>query len=339
MKIPNRIVIATGIYPPEIGGPAEYARQLFETFVTQKYQVSVVTFQGLKKIVTGVRHFLYFCTLILDGYDADYIIALDTFSVGLPSVFMGFIFGTKVTVRVAGDFLWESYVDRTKEKILLSEFYKTHRNFTIKEKIIFRMTRWLLNRADAVVFSTQWQREIFSQPYGLAQSKCFVIENFYGQFAQSNGESKNSKIFLSPSRDREIKNKANLEKAWSSILVKHPEVLLDTKIVSHEVLEEKIASSYAVIVPSLSEVSPNLLLDALSYGVPAIVTEDTGIKDRVRDMVVFVDPRSVESIAQGIELMLDPAIRKKCEEAISSRKFVHSWNEIAQEFIDVYGKI
>ena len=94
-KIPENIVIATGIYPPEIGGPAEYSRELFDSFLIQKYNVSVVTYGELKKFLTGIRHIMFFIKLIFDAFYADYIIALDTFSTGLPALIFSKILGKK----------------------------------------------------------------------------------------------------------------------------------------------------------------------------------------------------------------------------------------------------
>lgn len=340
MKIPKKIIITTGVYPPEIGGPAEYAKQLFETLLVQKYEVEVVPFGDLKSYPTGLRHILYFLKLVSEYYDADYVIALDTFSVGLPSVIFGKIFRAKTVIRVAGDFLWEAHVERVKKPILLSDFYTVSREFSFKERIIFHITRFVLTWSDRVVFSTAWQRDSMSRAYGFDASKTEVIENFY---AQNNGEKDvqefGKKVFISPSRERYIKNKNTLAEAWNIVSEKHSDIELDTKVVSHDVLQDKIRDSYVVIVPSLSEVSPNMVLDAITHGIPAIVTKDTGILDRVGDMVILVDSTSREDIVRGIEEILKPEVyAQKCE-AIRNRNFSHSWNEISQEFIDLYQKI
>ncbi len=336
-----KITIAANIYPPEIGGPAEYSRQLFETFLVQGHETTVVTYGSLKKFSTGVRHALYFFKLCFDSYGADYIIAMDTYSVGLPAVLFAKIFGKKIVVRVGGDFLWETWTERTGKPVLLSEFYTVKQKLSFKEKIIFRLSRFTLRTVDMVVFSTEWQRNIVMKPYRLKKEKTCVVENFYSPVEALSiqpAESFSEKIFLSPSRDRFIKNKKTLEMVFKHVSAKYSHVMLDTSIVSREMLREKIAKSYAIIVSSISEVSPNLVLDGLAYGVPGVVTRDTGIADRIKDMVVFVDPLSHDDIARGVESLLDPAVYDACVQAIMSHTFTHSWNEIAQEFIDLYEK-
>ena len=338
-KIPGNIVIATGIYPPEIGGPAEYSRELFDTFLIQKYNVFVVTYGELKKFPTGIRHILFFIKLIFEAFFADYIIALDTFSVGLPTVIFSKIFGKKLVLRVAGDFLWESFVERTKEEILLSEFYKSSRKFSLKERMVFNFTKFILHSANMVVFSTDWQRNIMKEPYDLDLNKTKIIENFFPSPTMLPVQNTGPKIFLSPSRDVFIKNKKRLAEAFQKIREKHPDLHLDQTLVSHEVLLEKMSRAYAVIVNSFSEVSPNLALDAIRSDLPVILTSDNGLVEKLQNMVVFTNPFSVPDLVHNIEILLDPETYHNYKRNILLNSYSHSWNEIAQEFIDIYSQI
>ena len=335
-KIPENICIATGIYPPEIGGPAEYARELFDSFLIQKYTVSVVTYGDLRKYPTGVRHILYFLKLFFDALFCDYIIALDTFSVGLPAVIFSKIFRKKIVLRVAGDFLWESFCERTRQEILLSQFYQAGRKLSLKEKMIFRLTKFVLRSVDMVVFSTDWQRKIMKKPYDLDLNKTKIIENFFPLVEMSPLQTVEPKIFLSPSRDTFIKNKKRLVEAFEKIKQKYPEVVLDTDQVSHEVLLEKMSKSYAVIVNSFSEVSSNLVCDAIRSDLPIILTSDNGLAEKLQNMVLSVDPFSVDDLVRNIEILLEPETYQNYKRNILLNSHSHSWDEIAQEFINLY---
>ncbi|MEI6843430.1 MAG: glycosyltransferase family 4 protein [bacterium] len=334
-----KIIIATGIYPPEIGGPSEYARQLFETLIIQNHDVQVVTYGELKQFPTGLRHILYFCKLTMEAISADYIIALDTFSVALPALVFSKLFGKKMIVRVAGDFLWESYVSRTHEDVLLSKFYSVPREYTLKEKIISILTRLVFAFSSAIVFSTEWQKNIMMKPYNLFRKKTYVIENFFPESVAQKEFSYDKKIFLSPSRDIHIKNKERLMQAFQKAKERYEDIELVTNTVSREVLMEKMKDAYAVLVTSFSEVSPNLVMDALQYSVPVVVTEDTGIAEKLKDMAIFVNPFSTDEIALGIEKLLDKSFYDAYRHRIMMNTYKHSWNEIAQEFLDVYEKI
>lgn len=337
------IVIATGTYPPEIGGSSDYSAGLFGAVVKQGQKVSVLTYGPLKKFPTGIRHFLYFCKLCIKAINTDYIIALDIFSVALPSVIFARLFGKKIVIRVGGDFLWELYAERTHEPIFLSEFYSIPRDYNLKESIIFRLIHFIFNKADMIVFSTEWQRNIMKRPYRLDLNRTAIIENFYQGKPLSvktfQSESPKEKIFFSPSRDIFIKNKQNLRKAFNMVATDHPDVVLDEKVVSHQTMIEKIQKAYAIIVVSISEVSPNLVLHAIEYGLPIIITKDTGIADRLKELAVFVDPLSIESIKSGMESLLNPNVYGAYKQKINQNTHTHSWDEIATEFLELYKQI
>ena len=87
-----RFLIATGIYPPEIGGPAYYAKSLAEALRAKGHTVDIGTFGALKELPTGLRHFLLFLQMIPAASQCDAVIALDTFSAALPAFFAAKLF-------------------------------------------------------------------------------------------------------------------------------------------------------------------------------------------------------------------------------------------------------
>src|SRR3989344_5493017 len=164
-----RILIVTGIYPPEIGGPAEYAKNLEEVWVSQGYQVSVKIFGRFKKIPWGVRHIVFFLYILPSVVRADYIVTLDAFTAGVSTV-ASKLFNKKNIFRTGGDALWELYVERTSDMVLLRDFYKMRLNkLSLKEKIIFHLTKWALRNLSAIIWSTEWQKGIFMEPYNLTK--------------------------------------------------------------------------------------------------------------------------------------------------------------------------
>src|SRR3989344_2808133 len=171
-----RILIATGIYPPEIGGPAEYAKNLKEVWSKHGHKVTVRVFSQFNFLPTGVRHLVYFCYILPAILKADLILALDTFSAALPSVLAAKMLRKKIILRTGGDFLWESYVERTGELVLLRKFYKTCLDkFSAKEQKVFNLIKFVLKHVSAIVWSTEWQKNIFMEPNKLTQQKHFVV--------------------------------------------------------------------------------------------------------------------------------------------------------------------
>ncbi|HUD04266.1 MAG TPA: hypothetical protein VMR73_02120, partial [Candidatus Paceibacterota bacterium] len=209
-----RILITTGIYPPDIGGPAQYAKELNRAFKRAGHTVVVKTYRTEKHLPSVIRHIFFFFKIISAVLSSDTIIVLDTLSVGLPTVFASKIFGKKTILRTGGDFLWEQYVERTKKKVLFKDFYGTEmNNLSKKERIIFFLTRWTLGHSTKVIFSTQWQKDIFIRAYGLNISKMGIIENYYGIKSLYTKTVEKPFVFVASTRNLVWKNHFILEKA------------------------------------------------------------------------------------------------------------------------------
>lgn len=337
---PLNILIATGIYPPDIGGPAEYAKNTEMEFKKMGNKVSVVYFKLEKHLPTGLRHLLYFLRVFRHVRRADFILILDTFSVALPTVLVAKFFKKTTIIRTGGDFLWESYVERTGEKVLLPRFYQTRRNsFSLKEKIIFRLTKFVLNSVNAVVFSTAWQRDIFLPAYELSKNKCFLIENYYGPKIKTVDYKGGKKIFVAATRSIKFKNGDLLKKAFALAERFDKDIVLDVEAVPHDKFMEKLANCYAVILPSLGEISPNMILDALRVNKPFILSRENGLYERLRNVSVFINPLDKEDIRNKILDLTDKNFYNQQKKAIENFSFTHTWVEICREFLSVYSRI
>jgi glycosyltransferase involved in cell wall biosynthesis len=331
------ILITTGIYPPKIGGPAQYAKNLKESFEKIGHRVSVKTFTIENKIPTGMRHIFFFLKSSPSIFNADMIIALDTYGVGFPTVFGSRLFFKKCIIRTGGDFLWEQYCERHNKKVLFKNFYKTEKkNFDLKERIIFAITRWTLVNAYKVIFSTDWQRDIFVSAYGLDREKTVIIENYYGN---KEGEfDAKKRVFVASVRNLVWKNIDILEKVFSKIKVNHPDVELFSENLPYSEFMDKIKDSYASILVSVGDISPNMILDTIRLNKPFICTKEVGIYERIKDRGIFVDPLDEKEIETAVLCLLDKENYKIALEKVRNFSFVHTWEEIAKEFLSVYKK-
>lgn len=336
-----KILIATGIFPPDIGGPAQYAKNMAEEFTRLGNEVKVLSYGLEKKLPTFVRHFAYFLRVIKVIGSTDLVVALDTFSVGLPAVIAAKIFRKKTIIRIGGDFLWESYVAKSGDMLILKKFYEVSPALSRKERVIFSLTKFVLRNSSALVFSTEWQKAIFEKPYELRSDKIFVIENFYGEkadcFAFSPVPPKN---FLWAGRILKLKNLELLKKAFDEAKKINGDIKLEIITnMSHKALLEKIKTCYAVIVPSLSEVSSNLILDALRCDKPFILTRETGLYEKLKDIGVFIDPLNEGDIKEKILFLANEVNYNKYREKIENFNFLHSWRQIVQEFLAIYQRL
>lgn len=335
MKEKQKILITTGIYPPKIGGPAQYAKNLKESFEKRDYDVRIKTYNLEDKMPTGIRHLYFFLKILPRIIWSDVIFSLDTFSVGLPTVLACKIFNRKCIIRTGGDFLWEQYIERTKRKTLLRNFYNTEtENFTLKEKIIFALTKWTLQNVSHIIFSTDWQRQIFIKSYNLNIQKTSVVENYYGPKQSDN--SFESKIFVASARNLAWKNFDILEKVFRRVEEKNKEVSLFVRNLPYQEFMDKMKNSFAVILVSLGDISPNMILDAIKLNRPFICTKEVGIYERIKEAGIFVDPLDEKEIEEAIINLLTEEGYRRAKEKVKDFNFVHTWDEIAEEFIEVY---
>jgi glycosyltransferase involved in cell wall biosynthesis len=327
-----KILIATGIFPPHAGGPSYYSKNLRDELLALGHKVSVRTFTIERWLPTGIRHAVFFIKTLPAYLWADTAIVMDTFSVAVPVALMKKWFGGKMIIRTGGDFLWEQYVERTAKLVIFSEFYAGHRYFTKKEQTIFRLTKWVLSRADHVVFNSEYQRRIWKEPYDLDLNKTSIIENaFHG--VSINSLSPTRKNFICVARPIRLKNIENLKKAFDIAKQKHPEIELDLYFnISHKEAMEKLAGSYCAILVSLSDISPNFAIEALSLGKPVIITRETGLEKRIGHAMIYVDPLSVSEIAEAIVRMVNDTIYTTYINRIKELSFNRSYTNVAKEF-------
>jgi len=336
-----KILIATGIFPPEIGGPATYVPRIAKEFLDRDHFVSVITYSDtyvherdvhypflvkrIKRVNTLWNYVRYFFSLLFLARRHDIIYAFDHMSAGIPAVFVGFLLRKPVVIRVGGDFIWERYLRLTGEGVSLRDYYE--RGLYKKDGFRFFLIRQVFRLAKKLIFTTQFQADIFSQYYGFPLTKVSYVLNplpssrgeeapayacrtkdivFAGRVNAKNNVDRLLDAFLSLGNDHDFRLvivgngdlRASLEeraKGMSSV------VFLDR--VSRDELWQMMAVAYGVVFPSLTDISPNTMLDCLHVGVPFITSQEIGY-DWVIEHVRSFDPRSVEDIAQALQLFM-----------------------------------
>jgi hypothetical protein len=326
------ILITAGLAPEEVGGPAQYGVRLAEEFKRAGHHVRIKNYRLERILPIGIRHVYFFFKILPSILWADWIFALDTFSVGVPSVVASELFRKRSVVRIGGDFLWEAYVNRTKTPITLPAFNAHFPSLIIKERIVLSATRWLLHRADILVFNTHWQKRIWEKSYNLSLDKNHVIQNYMPEVQNGGGDS--TKNFLWAGRATPVKNIEMLKVIENQIKKSHQDFeLVCVTNKTHQQVLEYIASAHAVILPSISDVCPNFILEAASLGKPFILTKETGLDEVLPTGGIFVDPLSEKDLKDAVETMLDEKSYNRYKQEIEASYTPRNWNAVARDFL------
>lgn len=188
----KKILITTGIFPPDIGGPATYAELMAGALSDRGFKVCVLAYSqqlkvkdpGLKKKFKIVRvwgrwpiwakHLIFGIKLlkIAPGYDS--ILALNVWNAGFPSLVASKIYGKKFIVKIVGDYAWEVGFGKGRVNGLIDDFQKSEKRGWIGT--LYKLQGLVCRKADAVVVPSKYLAGIVSG-WGVPESKIKVIYN------------------------------------------------------------------------------------------------------------------------------------------------------------------
>lgn len=148
------VLVATGLFPPDIGGPATYAKLLSEELPRRGVPTAVLSFGVVRMYPKGIRHLLFLWKLLRQARPADVIFAQDTVSVGFPAAVAAWLLGKKFFVRVPGDYAWEQAVQRHGVSDSIDIFQ--HKRYGARTELLRRAQRWVVGQADCVITPSEY---------------------------------------------------------------------------------------------------------------------------------------------------------------------------------------
>ncbi|MBD3281325.1 glycosyltransferase, partial [Candidatus Uhrbacteria bacterium] len=200
-----KLLIATGIYPPEIGGPAGYVKGVATELAEQGHEVAVVTYGDNPDLndkykVIGVhrtsyivqRYWKYFLEVYKLAKKSDLIYAQGPVSEGLPAAVASLFSRKPLVLKVVGDYAWEQYqqtrttnfeprttisegvLDKKAKYELLDEFV-AHRHGG-KIRILEAIERWVARRAKKIIVPSKYLKTIVEK-WGVESDKINVVYN------------------------------------------------------------------------------------------------------------------------------------------------------------------
>lgn len=170
-----RIVLATPLYPPEIGGPATYAEVLVRTLSAQGVTLELVKFSDVRHLPKIVRHIAYYRKLVRAGRVADAIFALDPVSVGLPAYLAARTLKKPLFVKIVGDYAWEQGVQRFGVSASLDAFV-AQKSVPFLVRILRAIQLRVAQAATKIIVPSAYLKYVVST-WGVREEKIKVIYN------------------------------------------------------------------------------------------------------------------------------------------------------------------
>lgn len=152
-----KILVATGIYPPDIGGPATYSKLLADRLPAMGIQVDVLSYGSVRKYPKIIRHKIYALKVLWHGRAADIVFAQDVASVGLPALVATLILGKTFMVRVPGDYAWEQ-AKRFGVTDGMNEFQD--KKYGWRVELMRKLERLVVGQADKVIVPSKSFAEV-----------------------------------------------------------------------------------------------------------------------------------------------------------------------------------
>lgn len=186
----KNILIATGIFPPDIGGPATYSKLLFDELPKYGLNITIANFGEVRHLPKIIRHIVYFFKLLIKGKNADIIFAQDPVSVGFPAMLASKILKSKFLLKIVGDYAWEQFQNQN-QKMRMSVAFSKNQNNNLKfinleefqnRKFDFRtetrkkVEKWVAKNAKRVIVPSKYLKKIISI-WGVKDNNISVIHN------------------------------------------------------------------------------------------------------------------------------------------------------------------
>ncbi|MDP3999639.1 MAG: glycosyltransferase family 4 protein [bacterium] len=193
------ILIATGIFPPDIGGPATFTKLLLEELPKRGFKVIALSYGESQKgdpsnirrvsrhIPKGLRHFIYFLKVWQLGRKADIIFAQDPVSAGLPAFLANKFLHRKFILKAVGDYAWEQGAQRFRVQDSIDDFQDTKKKYHWVVEGLKWIRSWVADGSDLVIVPSEYLKKIVVR-WGVAPEKINVILNAVSPMISTSGK-------------------------------------------------------------------------------------------------------------------------------------------------------
>ena len=350
-----KIVIATPIYPPEIGGPATYTKELVKKLCNEHECIVVAYTDNTQKIPNSklvpvskqamlpVRLFKYFFTLLKEMRGTDVLYVQNAMAAGLPAMLAGKIRRKPVILKFVGDEAWERATQHGKTNKRLIEFlYEPDAGW--RYTLMTKVQGFVLRNVSLVTTPSAYLSDIIQKTYRISEDR---IKTNYNA-----AEKTTDAPFTAEKKDHQIMTSARLVNwkgvdgiilAVKNLIEDYPDVHLVingdgperenleqlakeleidncvtfTGNVSHTETWHTRKESEVYVLNSTYEGLPHTALTSFAAKIPIVATDISGTNEAVYDGVngLLIPTNDPEALTSAIKKLFDD---KKLQEKLVS---------------------
>jgi len=255
----------------------------------------------------------------------------------------------KKVLRLGGDFFWERYTDRGGGKGLKEWYASRPRSMFVMQKILLSF--------DHIVFSTDFQKTLYRKCFRLPMHS--VVENalpagtqvlhtahapfrllFMGRFVGF----KNLLLLLRalvflPHCTLSLVGDGPMEHSLRALVA---ELALSKRVeflpIQRGDAKARVFADHDLLVlPSITEMSPNVALEARASGLPVLLTRATGFGEMLTRGMVLRDMKTPEQLAQTIADVRSRYGEISQAAALPPPK--RSWQDVAKDHLSLFSSL